>query len=388
MKKQILFLAMFTLALIFAGTNHAFGQTVIYKDYVEPISPKTLPDCAPALPLTCAGSTTLGHLTPTPGVTYTYEIATDPATVDAVHWFVTDQASVIDGTGTAPVLQAIRDADGGTGTYILDAENAPVYNTATNTQHTINISWKNFNGATTKVLLVAYIKGAAGCTDNVEVWRIQPKFTFTLDVLSMFDNGTLGTIANPASECVSPIESAVLNAAGDGLVMNYGQNYVFFSVNAAYFVGSWMPTIAVTSTSGTATAEWATPTEAAKTTGGVWNATTVAVPASPAAVGGVVGKDGECIVVRVKVVNAAAEAPVGDPASVANTITLTVNGIMFDPIANNYTNTTLRDMSEGAAVNDPCRNDQDDVATYKILARPNITEVTPTPAIGPFVPKI
>ena len=365
---------MFTLALFFAGTNTAFGQ-VVYSNYVT-----GAPACVTANTLNCASSAALGHLNPTPGVIYNYKIATTPAAVGSVLWFVTDQSNIIVGTGPAPVLQPTRDPGAGAGNYILS--NGANYNVA-GAGDNIDISWKNFDGVANKVVLVAYITGAVGCSDNVEVWRIEPKFTFTLDVLSMFDGGTLPSVGNVAEECVSPVESATYD--GNNLTMNYGKNYVFFSVNAANFVGSWMPALSAVSTTGTVgTVQWAYPLEAVKNLAGVatgtWNATTV--PVNALVGGGVVGTGGECIVVRVEIINAGVEAPAG---VAINTVTLSVDGIMHDPIANIYTNATLKDLSEGALVTDPCRNNIPDLADYKILARPDITEVTPAP--GTFEPK-
>ena len=375
MKKQILFLAMFTLALIFAGSNHVFGQ-VVYSDYVTGVPVKV-----PAAALGCAGSVTSPQLNPTPGVTYTYTISTTPAVVGSVLWFVTDQNAVL--TGGALVAAASRDKADGTGSYISTAP-AAVYNTTGLTTKTIDISWKNFDGATNEVLLVAYVTGAAGCSDNVQVWRIQPVFNFTLDVLSMFDVGGLGTILTPASECVSMIESANYTPATPALTMNYGKNYVFFSVNAANFVGSWMPDLQATATYGTPSVTWATPADAQLNAAGIatgtWNLTTVEVPAAGGA-GVAVGAAGEGIVVRVEVLNGNNEGITN------NTVTLTVDGVMYDPIAlpaAAYTNATLKDMDDAAGV---CVNTVTDEADFTILARPTITESSPTTILGPFEPK-
>lgn len=368
MKKQLFILIL----AVFASTSLSFGQ-VKYKDYVD------VAGCVTAKSLVCAGTSTTPELNPKPGVTYTYEVATVPTTVQSVLWFVTDASQVIDNSGAAPVLTSTRDVATGAGSYILSAP-AAVYNVTTNTAMSIDISWKNFDGNTKEVLLVAYVTGASGCSDNIQVWRIKPVFNFTLDLASMQDDGTLGTTAAPAHECVSPVESAKYVSGSNELQMNYGKNYAFFSINAANFVGSWMPDLKATATYGTiGSVTWATPTDAVKATGGVWNATTVAVPASAAATGGVVGTAGECIIVRVEVVNGKNEG-LAD-----NTVKLTVDGVMFDPVANNYTNTTLKDMDEPASGSGACVNNITDEANYIINARPDINEVKPAPVT--FVPK-
>lgn len=389
MKKQILFLAMFTLALIFAGSNNVLGQAV-YKNYIE-----GTPVCPEAIPLTCAGAVTgAPELSPVAGAPYTYTIAALPATVSSVLWFVTNDLNVIH--PTTNLLTTTRDPGDGTGTYLATSGPANVYNnnTATpNTSMSVNLSWKNFDGNINTVLLVAYVKGAAGCTDNIEVWRIKPVFTFTLDVLSMNDDGSLGSTAVPASECVSPVQSAVYTpGTTDYLTMNYGKNYVFFNVTAANFVGSWKPLIAATATTGTiGTVEWAYPSQAtlnaASQATGIWNpATSIVKKQNVVANDSVVGPlaNAQCIIVRVEVINNAIEAPIN---TAVNAITLTVDGTMRDAGTNSYAVAALKDVDEPATAGGACRNDYLDTATFNITARPDINEVAPTTLLGPFVPK-
>jgi hypothetical protein len=376
MKKQILIFAMFTLALIFAGTNMSFGQ-VVYHDFVE-----GTPLCTPAiaLPATCA--TASGHLNPTPGQIYNYSITTSPELVSNVLWFVTDASAVI----TAGGLTGTRDPGDGTGDYILLAE-AAVYNVTTNTTKDIDISWQWFDGTANEVLLVAYVKGASGCSDNLEVWRIEPTFSFTLDVAALLDNGTFGD-----EECVSPVESATYN--GTSLVMDYGENWVFFSVNAANFAHSWMPEIGavITGTSTIGAVQWAYPDQAVLNDGagnatGTWNATTIPILASAAATGGVVGGAGECIVVRVEIQHDNNPTPLA-----ANTeiVTLSIDGIMYDAANLIYTNSLLADVDVDPDDPNSCVQDYTDTADYTLLARPEITSTTPAvpgPGSIPFVPK-
>lgn len=352
---------MLTLAMIFAANNKVSGQT--YIKHVE-----GAPACAPAIPLACA--TTAGPLNPTPGVTYNYSISTDPAAVASVLFFVTDVNPVISG-GT---LTATRDADGGTGNYILDAQDG-VYNLA-GTATDIDISWQWFDAVAHEVLVVAYVTGASGCSDEIEVWRIKPSFSFTLDVLSMAYDGTLGTVAVPASECVSPVESATYN--DPNLTMNYGENWVFFSVNAANFSDSWMPALSATITGASTigAVEWAYPTEAVKPVGGIWNPTTVAVDASAAATNGIVDATGECIIVRVEIQHNANGSP-RSPAT--ETVTLNVNGIMYDVAAGDYANLALRDVDEGTT---GCDNTKTDKGEFTLLPRPAVTALAPSPFVG------
>lgn len=350
---------MFMLALIFAS-NESFGQT--YIDYVE-----GTPACAPAITLTCAS--TAGPLNPAPGISYNYSITTDPGSVASVLWFVTDVNPVM----AAGVLTASRDAGDGTGTYILSAE-AGVYNTTGITTTDIDITWQYFDGIANEVLLVAYVTGAPNCNDEIEVWRIKPSFTFTLDVISMNDDGTLGTVATPASECVSPVQDATYNAGLDRLTMDYGENWVFFSVNAANFSDSWMPDLSAVSSAGKTigAVEWAYPTEAGAT--GTWHPETDEVEAQIS--GGVVGSTGECIVVRVEVQNGNNASPRG--AAATETITLSVNGIMYDAANINYTNTALADVDEGASA---CVQNVTDQANFTLTPRPALSTLPATPFV-------
>ncbi|MPM00379.1 hypothetical protein SDC9_46603 [bioreactor metagenome] len=365
MKKQILILAMVILALFFADTNMSFGQT--YIDYLT-----GEPTCTPALPLSCA--TASGALNPTPGQVYNYSITTDPTAVSNVLWFVTDANTVISAGG----LTALRDPGDGTGDYVLLGE-AGVYNVTVaplNTQKDIDISWQWFDGTAHEVLLVAYVVGNNGCGDNVEVWRIEPTFSFTLDLAALLDDGTVGD-----EECVSPVESATYTeiAGVYSLTMDYGENWVFFSVNAANFAHSWMPDLSavVTGASTIGAVEWAYPADA-QAAAGPWNATTVPILASAAAPGGVVGSGGECIVVRVEIQHGNNPTPL---AAATETVTLSVNGIMYDAANANYTNLALRDVDEDTDGN--CVQDITDTDTYTLLARPQITAAAP----APFEPK-
>ena len=365
MKKQILIFAMFSLALIFAGMK-SYGQDANYINVGSPTCP------VPAL-LNCGTTGTTGHLNPIPGVVYDYEISVTPGvSTGYIQWFVTDDATLIDATG---LIAGIEPNDGSS-PYLLAATPAANYNSTTNTSATISVSWQSFDGTTNNVLLVAYVQGENGCSDNIEVWRIEPSFTFRLEIAGINPDGT---VAGPdaANECLTPVQSAVYN--GTNLTMDYGDNYVFFIVSAASFVDSWQPTFAVVST-GTPVAltdvEWAYPDQAVLPAG-TWNAINVPVEAQNAL--NAVGDAGECIIVRVHVDHGNVEN------DVASTVTLTVDGIMLDASTGLYTNADLADLDNGANPGDPCVVGSNDVEIFTLNPRPNITEVTPAPVS--FEPK-
>jgi len=366
MKKQILFLTLITLVFLVTGMK-SFGQDANYINVGSPTCP------VPAV-LNCATGT-VGPLNPIPGVVYNYEVAVSPAlaTGGYVQWFVTDEAQLISGAGP---IAGIMEPNDGTSPYLLAATPPAAYNNIANTSTTISISWQSFDPGAHNVLLVAYVKGNNGCSDNIEVWRIEPTFTFRLEIAGINPDGTVAG-PNAAAECVTPVLSANYN--GTNLTMDYGDNYVFFIVSAASFVDSWQPTFQVVSSStpvALTDVTWAYPAQAILPAG-TWNAITVPVEAQNPL--NAVGDNGECIIVRVHVDHNAVEN------DVAATVTLTVDGIMYDIANNNYTNPDLADLDNGAAPGDPCVVGSNDIEIFNLTPRPNITEVAP--AAPSFEPK-
>lgn len=355
MKKQILLLLFLMLATLFAGLNKSYAQNT-EEDYLT-VAPTY---CVPAVPLTCAQGDAL-H--PAPGVSYDYTI-TVSGSPSEVYWFVTDDNNIMTAANT--FTTAIDPGDG-LGDYLLTSDG--VYNNTSNTATTISLTWKSFDGVANDVVLVAYALDAAGCTDNIEVYRIEPKPSFTLDIAGLLDDGTSGN-----TECVAPVQSATYD--GTTLTVDYGMNYVYYTVNAANWQTSWMPDNFSAITNGGSTVgtpEWAYPDEA--TTGGTWHATdgTEEVLASHYASNdnGFIGSAGECIVVRVPVDHASTTENIVD-----ETINLTVNGEMVNPETNAYDG-VYPDLDEGTP---DCISDlTTDNADYIITARPDINESDPTP---------
>jgi hypothetical protein len=365
MKKQILFLAFFTLALIFAGTN-AFGQ--LSQGSADLPYLDALPTyCTPATTIDCGNGT--DALAPIPGQSYEYTI-NSPTTTGAVRWFVTDEATLISAQGT--IAATIEPSDG-SGNYILTADGA--YDNATNTSKTVNITWKAFDGNTNAVILVVYNVDDANCTDNMEVYRIIPTYNFSLDIAAIADDGANG---GTVSDCVNPIQGATYD--GTTLTVDYGTDYVFFAVNASNWNTSWMPdNFTVTTDPGTGpggstvtVTGWAYPDEAFGASS-VWNTVgTDQVEASHYASNNFGFIASECIIVRVEVVHSTLDENI-----VAETINLTVNGEMINPQGAVYDG-TYPDLEDGAG--SACPDDLiTDNADYTLTPRPAVTENTPTP---------
>lgn len=361
MKKQIFLLPFLSLAFLFAGVNNALGQVGATPDLDHLDVVPTY--CAPYVPLTCGAGTAL---TPMPGVSYSYEIASN--SVGKLHWFVTDDANLISAQGT--IAAGIELADGSS-PYILTADAA--YNDPDNISETVNITWKSFDGVSNNVLLVVYNVDDANCTDNMEVYRIIPQYAFTLDIAGILDDGTEGN-----TDCVNPIQLASYDGGTQTLTVDYGTDYVFFAVNAANWQTSWLPGDFAVTTDGESTVTvdgWAYPADAATT--GAWNTVgtdPVLASAYPAGISnnGFVAE--ACIIVRVRV-----EHGTTTESLAAETINLTVNGIMANP-ADGTHDGAYPDLDEPATSGDPCTNDlTTDNADFILTPRPTVTEVDPTP---------
>ena len=345
---------MLTLALFFSLLTTTFGQEV---DYIELPSGGSI-YCPPTTTLNCADGT--DGTSPIPGQSYTYQIAA--SSMSTVHWLVTDASNVMTAPGT---LTTTFDAGDGTGDYLIAFPTGyTVYNNGANTTASIDITWKSFNGTANQVLLVAYVVNEDGCTDNIEVYRIIPQYTFSLDIAAILDEGTEGN-----TECVGPVQSATYD--GTNLLVEYGNNFIFFAVKASNWQDEWMPDLtanldAAVPNSAIASVSWAYPDEAIATAG-PWYATTDPVEASEYAsnTNGFVA--GECIIVRVEIDHALTENLVPE------NITLEVDGEMIDPETGTYSGTYL-DLENGTNPTDPCTTTGPiDSATYTISPRPTIT---------------
>ena len=397
-----------SLAFVFAGMNKSFGQ--VDPNTNDPAVLGGAGECVPAVPLGCV--TDAGPLNPIPGKTYTYAVEDVGATsVASVQWFVYDATAT---TGNGPNIivdgsiatAATNMETEGSSLFLLSAEDHYGAMTAIDAVDgggdpinplEIDISWQSFDGETNEILLVAYVEGADGCSDNIEVYRIEPAFSFTLDIASLMPGGSLNAtrdgennplVISDAEECVDPVWSATFTpGATDYLTMDYGANYVFFTVNAANFVHSWQPTFSAThnGTPASTITEIAWAYDGTSTTAADWHvadgttgiAAAVEIQAEDV---DAVGAEGECIVVRVLVEHGAVEN------DVASTVTLEVDGIMYDAAADTeaarYANGTLADLDEPEGTG-ACVNDVTDSAIYNLNPRPEVTTDTEPGATTP-----
>lgn len=372
MKKQILILAIFVLAL-FVGIKSVDAQNLT-----------AAPTCPIPNALSCAATT--GGLNPIPYFPYDYEVSvpTPAGGTFTYDWFVTTdkdfiKTSTLQNTMETPIPSAHVLAVGSGATL-------SAYHDPANGKAKINITWKSFIAdPANPVFLVIYVKNTVTCqTDNIQVYEIKPQPAFTLDVANLKVDGTDGG-ANYAS-CVSPIVAAKWTAAGSPIDMDYGENYVYFAVTAANFNHSWKPAFKVSaSEKGTATMDvsWAYKADATANTN--WHTTTFSgtddyastdVVNSQSPLNGFIGSGGECIVVRVHVDNN------NENTQTNNTISFAVDGIMYDPATTAYATAALGDVHYTGGTCGQTDGFTNDVATQIISARPDIQATSPTPFIN------
>lgn len=388
MKKQI-FILSFLLLAVFSSINNAYGQVGLSS---APVA------AALAAPKTITAACTSDGLAPIAGKSYTYtvDVPTPPGT-KTFHWLVTKDLSFISGGSFDPTPQAKL---GGT---ILDY--GTDYDNPTVGKTSIDITWDYFvHNDASPVFLVVYVTNDATCdNNNMEVYIIKPKHSFTLDVANISIAGT-SIVDGGVGSCAAGVASAVYDVDEKKVIMNYGINYLFFSVTAANFKTSWLPKFQVSGTGITGNAgdrsvtaiDWQYTSLATTATG--WNSTSITnddglytgtaptttpVNASVAS-GGTVGHAGESIIVRVTINNGRSET------ITAESIEFAVDGTMLDPVNSNYADALLGDVHNLASAvgTDSCPwvdGFVNDKVTQLIGARPNINEVTP--ASPAFVPK-
>ncbi len=362
MKKQILIL----ISVFIFGVTSAFAQLT-----GNPTCPTPTP-----VNTTCISADAL-HPVPGTAYDYTVEVPTPTTGTKTYNWFVTQDPDFIVGSSLTTAIE-IND---GTGAHI-QATGAGYNNQAPGGTATMNITWKSFtHDPALPVFLVIYVTNSACQTDNIEVYIIEPRHAFTLDIANIGVDGS--GQANLYETCVAAVAGA--QYVGGTVQMDYGINVLYFAVTAANFTDSWLPSFQIGGTGMTGSrdvvaVDWAYPAEAILPAG-TWNTMTEAgtdwTTTNPidAQGGTTVGAAGECIIVRVTVENNQAETIVNAPISLA------VDGTMLDPAAGGgYTNAAYDDIHHLDCSVDGFTND---VVTQVLAPRPDINAITPTP----FVPQ-
>lgn len=286
MKKQLLILIVAVFAL---GFSSAYAQ----------LAPR---------PVTCL---TPDALHPIAGTPFTYEVnVPTPAGTKEYTWFVTQDQHFIN----AGVLTANREV---VPTSNLVAATGVGYNNAATGTNSISITWKSFfYDPTQPVFVVIQVKNTASSPDacvtqNMKVYKIIPQNAFTLDIANLQTGATPNTAGTLVAgyganldKCIHDIVDAQYDAtAPEGVIYDFGVDYLFYEVVAANFSTSWKPSFTLSGVDAeeTVTVEWAT--DKAFTTphamtlaAGVWSSADVYTVVDPS---GTVGATGESIYVRV-----------------------------------------------------------------------------------------
>lgn len=315
-------------------------------------------------------------LHPIAGTEYTYEVnVPTPATgTKKYKWIVTQDVNFIqDGDLTS----AIENNDG-TGDYVLDAGTG--YNDEASATNQLKITWKSFVHDSAKpVFVVINVTNENGCsTNNLKVYKIEPKNAFTLDIANVEATKdettgvyTAGNVTSSnVSSCISKVAGAKYNPTEDKVEYDYGTDHLFFAVTAANFSTSWKPTFKL---DGVATGEVAKVEYKRNNATDSWTEAVVdgtdpkqyngeAVDADAA--NGTVGQSGECILVRVTVEHKKVET-IAD-----QDITLAVDGktnLSADPADQ------LADIHHADCTDDGFTNDS---VTHTLKARPDVKSKT------------
>jgi hypothetical protein len=361
MKKQLL---MILVAVFAIGLSTTYGQLV----------PR---------PITCLSSDALHPVAGTP-YNYTVNVPTPPGT-KTYTWLVTQDQTFV----TAGNLVATPQAVGGP---ILAAADS-WYNTATLDAVTISLTWQSFAyDPANPVFVVIFVKNTtATCvSQNVKVYKIEPNNAFTLDIANQ--NATMVTQAGYGTNidrCISDIVSSTYSAtAPEGILNDYGVDYLYYEVVAANWSEAWRLSVQLTNIDPLehVTVEWTKDatyatglvamTGSAVGTGAtpaVYTTTTNVTPTS----GTFVGAAGESIYIRVTLDHSDLTNPSWEG------LTDEVIALAVDGVTQPSTGTGVGDVHTAAGgTPSSCPwvdGFANDIAQQTLKARPDIQAVTPTP---------
>jgi hypothetical protein len=208
MKKSIL-LAM--MLVLITGTNFIFGQAcAVHKSYPIWVS--------------CQGDAT--H--PIAGTPYTYSATADPSGGQFQWWATDDPAFINGGVNNSAGRFTVA-----AGELLNTSANYGIPDPAGN----VSITWANSTLNLPGPLFVAvdYAAPLSGCANNLKVYEITPINAFTVDIKNMFGDFDTTAYGQLVDTCVSPVQSATYNAAIPAIDYNYGDNQMLFEVVLANF---------------------------------------------------------------------------------------------------------------------------------------------------------
>lgn len=358
------------MALFTIGLSSAFGQ----------LAPR---------PVTCLSSDALHPVAGTP-YNYTVTVPTPPGS-KTYTWLVTQDQTFV----TAGVLTATATPNPGT---ILAAASA-WYNIPSLDQPTISLTWQSFAyDSLNPVFVVIFVRniasGGGACeTQNVKVYKIQPKNSFTLDIANQnASKATQTGYGTNFDRCISKIVSSAYSAAApEGVLYDFGADSLYYEVVAANWSDAWKLSVQITGIDPLehVTVEWTK--DATYATGlnamagspigtgvtpALYTSATNVTPSPPATT--FVGAAGQSIFIRVIL-----DHSVGTP-------TPSWQGLVDEPFALAIDGVTVPTTGAGvgdvhtAAGGSPSTCPwvdlfANDIANQTLKARPTINAVTPTP---------
>jgi hypothetical protein len=373
MKKQILILAFFVLALM-AGTLSSFGQ--LLPSNIVPV----------------AGACTSDALHPKAGQSYPYTIDnTNGVTPTNYSWwitknpqFVTPVTGVMDQSSKLGVAagELIATTAAVTNGKTIDITWSPELLAKTKYQAAPNIAATN--AAPSPTFVAVMTNGA--CTNNIQVYEINPKPSFTVDITNINPAlaGTTLAYTIDFPQCVDIVRGATY--AASEVVMDYGTNTLYYEVISANFVTSWKPTFQIMAGSLNLT----------QTADIFWYPTLADAKANTNVIDSKLAQTDGAVIASAVAMTAAA------------TVTNTTNGVSayVKVIVHNNKWQTIADNPLTLAVDgqditnqwdlinatcvDPGAADQIDKSTQTITRRPDVTDViapAPAPAPATFIPK-
>ncbi|HAH23481.1 MAG TPA: hypothetical protein DCL77_06955 [Prolixibacteraceae bacterium] len=83
------------------------------------------------------------------------------------------------------------------------------------------------------------------CSNNLQVFEIDPKPAFTVDIASIDGSDASLAFGTDAPFCVDVVRSAAYDIATNKVLMDYGTNTLYYEVVSANFVTSWLPTFTI-----------------------------------------------------------------------------------------------------------------------------------------------
>lgn len=291
MKKSIFILIMAFFAIGFSST---YGQTVIC-----PVPRTVDPICLP--------SDALHVIAGTP-YNYVVEVPTPLGTKEYT-WFVTQDPAFI----TAGALTLNREVAPWPSLHI--AATGAGYNDPATGTNTLSITWRYFvPDPALPVFVVINVKNTPILPDlcvsqNMKVFKILTVNAFTLDIVNVNAAGVAQGYEAPIDRCIHDIVTATYDpSAPEGVLYDFGVDYLYYVVTAANFSTSWRPsvTLAGVNAQETITAvDWARPDDfifatphAMPLAAGIYTSTDPVLALDPT---GTVGAAGECILIRVTI---------------------------------------------------------------------------------------